>query len=97
MAANPLHPSRMGKSHSIALLARLLTLGIVRSGTVNWVKVWHDSGCPALASGSDLDCRCNPEVELANGLYLYSDFFGPDVNQPGLEIDDAVRERGGVQ
>ena len=81
MEANPLHPSRLGKSHSIALLSRLLALGVVRSGTVNWVKVRHDSDCPALASGSVLDCRCNPEVEVATHRYLYSDFVEPESKQ----------------
>lgn len=81
MADNLLPHVRATDSHSIKLFALLLDLGIIPRGKFTWVHVWHDGDCPALASGTALDCRCNPEVEVATHRYLYSDFMEPESKQ----------------
>jgi len=74
MAADPLHSVAAERSHSLRLLLQLVELGIIARGRFSWVHVRHDWDCPALASGSGLDCCCNSEVEVAGRCYLFSDF-----------------------
>lgn len=77
MDANPISFVVGKESHSMRLLLTLVDLGIIARGKFTWVQVRHDDGCPALASNSHLDCRCNPEVEIAGHCYLFSDFTAP--------------------
>lgn len=77
MAANLLSVEP-GHSHAVRLLRTLFDLGVIPRGKFSWVNVRHDEDCPALASGSGLDCRCNPEVEIAGHCYSFSDFVGQE-------------------
>jgi len=74
MTANPLRTATAAHSHSVRLVLTLFDLGIVSRGKFNWINVGHDDECPALSSGSERDCRCDPEVEIGGRRYLFSAF-----------------------
>ena len=78
MAADPLRLAAPVRSHSMRLLVRLFDLGLSPRGRFSLVHLGHDGDCPALAGGSGLDCRCNPEVEIGGARYLFSDFMGTE-------------------
>ena len=77
MAANP-YAVAAGRSHAIRLLRILFDAGLIPRGKFSLAYIRHDADCRALASGSALDCLCNPEVEVAGHCYLFSDFIEPE-------------------
>lgn len=38
----------------------------IKSGTLTFVEVMHDSWCPTLASGHGDDCHCSPSLRFHN-------------------------------
>jgi hypothetical protein len=70
------------RSHAFRLMRRLFDLGFIPRGKFSWVHVWHDGDCAALAPGcSNLNCNCDPEIEIGDRRYLSSDFVEPGTAQ----------------
>jgi hypothetical protein len=69
-----MHATLDSRSRSVRLALRLFELGIIPRGKFTLLEARHDLGCPALVTGSGLDCNCDCEIEIGGCTYSYSGF-----------------------